>query len=206
MSSKIFSIIKKRRSVRNFSSTKVSMDVIQRIFEVVQWAPSAHNSQPWRFVVVTDFDTKQKLANSMAIKWKKDLQKDGRSIEFLDNFVADSVKQFTQPPVLVVACLTMNEMDSYPDKSRRKAEFVMGTQSVAAAIQNLLLAVHSEGLGACWFCAPLFCPETVRKALEIPENVYPQALITLGYVDEVPMVPPRKPLESIVYQNRWSQH
>jgi F420 biosynthesis protein FbiB-like protein len=205
VSSDVFSVIKQRRSVRKFLSRTIPHDVIQRIFDAVQWASSAHNSQPWRFVVINDMEVKQALTKTMATKWKQDLQKDGVDSAFLENFVADSAKRFNSPPVLAVACLTMKEMDKYPDKKRRETEFVMGTQSVAAAIQILLLAVHGEGLGACWFCAPLFCPETVRTVLGIPENVHPQALITIGYPDEAPKAPPRKPLDDILYQNRWGQ-
>jgi len=48
------------------------------------------------------------------------------------------------------------------------------------AVQNLLLAAHAEGLGACWMCAPLFDAEAVRQALDLPADWQPQALITLG--------------------------
>jgi F420 biosynthesis protein FbiB-like protein len=203
MSSTVFNTIKNRRSVRRFSSANVPKEVIQRVFDAAQWAPSAHNSQPWRFVVVSDLKAKQKLAKSMSAKWKEDLQKDGVAPAVSEKVAGSSVEKFTSAPVMVVACLSMKEMDSYRDETRRQAEFVMGVQSVAAAVQNLLLAAHAEGLGGCWYCAPLFCPEQVRKALEIPENVYPQALLTLGYPDESPRAPARKPLESIVYQDRW---
>ena len=57
----------------------------------------------------------------------------------------------------------------------------MAVQSVAMAVQNLLLAAHAEGLGACWMCAPLFCAEIVCRALDLPADWEPQALITLGY-------------------------
>jgi F420 biosynthesis protein FbiB-like protein len=203
MSSTVFSTIKNRRSVRRFSSANVPRDVVQRVFDAAQWAPSAHNSQPWRFVVVRDLEAKQKLAKSMSAKWKEDLQKDGVAPVVSEEATESSVEMFTAAPVLVFACLSMEDMDSYRDEARHQAEFVMGVQSVAAAVQNLLLAAHAEGLGGCWYCAPLFCPEQVRKALEIPEKVYPQALVTLGYPDEKPRPPARKPLESIVYQDRW---
>jgi len=62
----------------------------------------------------------------------------------------------------------------------------------------MLLTAHAEGLGTCWFCAPLFCPELIRETLGIPKDIRPQALITLGYPAERPKTPPRKPLESIV--------
>jgi nitroreductase len=61
----------------------------------------------------------------------------------------------------------------------------MGAQSVAIAVQNLFLAAHVEGLGACWMCAPLFCPDVVTTVLDLPPDWEPQALITMGYPAEV---------------------
>ena len=60
----------------------------------------------------------------------------------------------------------------------------MAVQSVALACQNLLLAAHAAGLGACWMCAPLFVPALVRQVLDLPEAWQPQALLTLGYPAE----------------------
>jgi nitroreductase len=93
----------------------------------------------------------------------------------------------------------MDTMDVYPDERRQQAEFVMGVQSVAAAVQNILLSAHAEGLGACWFCAPLFCQEIVQDSLELPPEVYPQALIALGKPAESPVTPPRYSLDEVVY-------
>ena len=47
--------------------------------------------------------------------------------------------------------------------------------------QNLLLAAHALGLGACWMCAPLFCPDVVVDALRLPADWQPQGLVTLGW-------------------------
>jgi nitroreductase len=58
-------------------------------------------------------------------------------------------------------------------------------------------------MGACWHCAPIFCKSNVRKALKIPDNVEPQALITLGFPDEAPNIPERKSLSEIVHLNEW---
>jgi coenzyme F420-0:L-glutamate ligase/coenzyme F420-1:gamma-L-glutamate ligase len=73
----------------------------------------------------------------------------------------------------------MADMDRYPDK-RQRAEHLMAVQSTAMAVQNLLLAATADGLGACWMCAPLFCPDVVRAALALPDDWEPQALVTLG--------------------------
>ena len=70
----------------------------------------------------------------------------------------------------------------------------MFVQSLGAAIQNLMLAAHARGLGSCWLSAPLFCPEAVRLALDLPSDFQPQALIAPGYPREGLRPPPRPPL------------
>lgn len=196
-------IFKERRSIRKYSSKKIPKETILKLLDVARWAPSAHNAQPWRFIVIDKPDIKLKLAKEMANAWKKDLIKDKVPIEVQESLIKASIEQFTNSPLLILACITMEDMDKYPDKKRQEFEHLMATQSLAAAIENLLLAACIEGLGACWFCAPLFCQEVVRNVLGVPENIEIQALITLGYPNESPNPPPRKPLEEIVYFNYW---
>jgi F420 biosynthesis protein FbiB-like protein len=75
----------------------------------------------------------------------------------------------------------MLEMDTYPDKRRQQFEHQMAVQSTAMAAQNLLLAAHAEGLGACWLCAPLFCQDVVRATLDLPKDWETQGAVILGY-------------------------
>ena len=203
LSLKFLDIIKDRRSIKEYSPKKVSNEVLFRILEASRWAPSAHNAQPWRFIVIQDSALKQKLAKAMASRWDRDMNKNGVSREQRESLIKTSVERFENAPTIIIACLTMEKMDEYPDDRRKKIEYVMAVQSVAAAIQNMLLAAYGEGLGSCWFCAPLFCQDVVRKILKIPHHVDPQALITLGYPAYRPNPPPRKPLEEIVHQDRW---
>ncbi len=199
----LLDMIKDRRSVKEYSSKEVSKEALFRILEAGRWAPSAHNAQPWRFIVIRDSALKQKLAVDMASRWDEDMSKNGVQKEHRESLIKASVKRFGNAPVVLVACLTMEDMDEYPDDRRKKIEYVMAVQSVAAAIENMLLAAHGEGLSSCWFCAPLFCPDVVRKTLRIPKHVDPQALIILGYPTDKPNPPPRKPLEEIVHQDFW---
>jgi F420 biosynthesis protein FbiB-like protein len=159
----------------------VPRETVERVLEAARWAPSAHNRQPWRFVVIQTSLVKRTLAEAMAARLRADRLADGDPPEAVEQDVARSQARLRNAPVLILLCLTMAEMDDYPDRRRKKAEFVMGVQSVALAAQNLLLAAHAEGLGACWLCAPLFCPEAVRAALELPRDWEPQGLITLGH-------------------------
>jgi coenzyme F420-0:L-glutamate ligase/coenzyme F420-1:gamma-L-glutamate ligase len=201
----ILGLFKNRRSVRDYSLRKVSNKVLFEILEAARWAPSAHNAQPWRFIVVRDPDVKQELAKAMASRWDKDMSKNGVPLENRQSLIRTSVKRFTNAPILIIVCLTMEGMDKYPDERRQKIEYIMAVQSVAAAIENMLLAAHAKELGSCWFCAPLFCQDVVRKVLRVPRYVEPQALVTLGYSTERLEPPPRKLLQKIVYQDRWRE-
>ena len=66
------------------------------------------------------------------------------------------------------------------------------------AVQNLMVAASSEGLGTCWICAPLFCPDVVCAVLKLPAAWEPQALVTLGRPAGVAKHKPRKPLDEVV--------
>ena len=79
----------------------------------------------------------------------------------------------------------------------------LAQQSLGAAMQNLLLTAHAVGLGACWFCAPGFCKETVRKVLKIPDAVEPEAFVILGYPAETPSVPTKKSLGEYCFVDMW---
>jgi F420 biosynthesis protein FbiB-like protein len=205
MASEFLKMLTSRRSIRTYLPKEVPQKIVFRILEAARWAPSAHNAQPWRFIVIRDHNLKRRLAEAMATEWAKDLARDCVSPDACKQLVKDSIERFTDAPLLIVAFLTMEDMDTYLDEKRQKIEHTMAVQSLAAAVQNVLLAAHSEVLGSCWFCAPLFCQDTVRKVVKAPENVEPQALITLGYPSEEVETPSRKPLRELAFKNRWGE-
>ncbi len=196
-------LVKGRRSIRKFSPQKVADAVVREVLEAAQWAPSAHNAQPWRFIVLTDDSLKRNLAKTMAAAWKLKMTKDDVTLQVRESKAAASVERFARAPVLIIACLTMKDMRGYTDEARQRCERDLAVQSLGAAVQNMLLVAHAKGLGACWFSAPIFCKEAVRKVLNVPHDVEPQALIALGYPAEKPDVPHRKPLKSWVYFDSW---
>jgi F420 biosynthesis protein FbiB-like protein len=177
----VLELIQARRSIRRYSEQAVPRESLKRLLEAARWAPSAHNRQPWRLAVLETLAAKQTVALAMAARLRADRLADGDPLELIEQDAARSQQRITQAPVVLVLCLTLAEMDAYPDERRCTAERLMAVQSVAMAAQNILLAAHAEGLGACWLCAPLFCPETVNAALRLPADWEPQAMITLGY-------------------------
>ncbi len=189
--------LRTRRSIRRFSTDPVPDPVIQNILATATYAPSAHNRQPWRFIVVTDLSVKTQLADDMARDFQRDLANDRVSAEKIQAQVKRSKERITSAPVAILLCLDMSEMDSYPDEKRQKAEYMMAVQSVAAAGLQLLLAAHAEGLGGVWACWPLFAQETIQKTLNLSETWEPQAMFFVGYPDVNPEARERKAVNQV---------
>jgi coenzyme F420-0:L-glutamate ligase / coenzyme F420-1:gamma-L-glutamate ligase len=189
-----------RRSIRRYVATPLEPARVERLLCAAAWAPSAHNRQPWRFVLIEEDRWKERLAAAMGEKLRRDRLADGDPAVDVERDVARSYARLTEAPLLILVCLSLSERDRYPDERRRRAEHLMAVQSTAMATQNLLLAAHAEGLGAAILCAPLFCPETVAAALGLPEDWDPQGLLTLGWPANGGKPAIRRPLADIVWR------
>lgn len=192
--------LRERRSIRRFLPRQIPSETLLQLIDAARWAPSAHNRQPWRFVIIKKGRNRGQLADTMGSRLRMDLTADGLSAEQIEADCARSRKRIVSAPALVLLCLTMTEMDVYPDDKRSQAEYLMAVQSVAMAGQNLMLAAHGAGLVSCWLCAPLFCPETVQSCLDLPANWQAQGLIALGYAAEERTKARRPTEESIIWR------
>jgi coenzyme F420-0:L-glutamate ligase / coenzyme F420-1:gamma-L-glutamate ligase len=190
--------LRSRRSVRRFRPEAVDPEILTRILETATHAPSAHNRQPWRFVILTQPDPKMRLGDAMAAEFWRDMAADGLPAPEIDALVTRSKERIRQAPVVVVLCMDAGEMDAYPDERRRQAERLMAVQSTALAGLQLQLAAHAEGLGTVWVCAPLFAPQAVRLALNLPEAWEAQSMFFLGYADGEPKPKAMQPLANVV--------
>ena len=193
----VLQAIRARRSIRRYRAEQVPVALVEAVLDAACWAPSAHNRQPWRFAVLRDPAPKERLAAAMGARLRADRLAGGDAADDVERDVQRSHARITAAPVVIVVCLSMVDMDAYPDARRAEAERTMAVQSTAAAVQNLLLAAHALGLGACWMCAPLFCPDMVRDALELPADWEPQALVTMGWPGEAP-ARERRPIQEVV--------
>lgn len=198
----VMDVIKRRRSIRRYRSEPISDDILQRLLLAATQAPSAHNRQPWRFVVLDERQTRENLAAATGRRLRQDREADGDDAQAIEADVARSHARITEAPIVIVACVDMRDMDQYPDDRRRQAEFFMAMQSTAMAVQNLLIAAEDEGLGACVMCAPLFCQDTVAGALSLPSGWQAQMLVTLGFPADRGKARPRKPLDEVVLWHR----
>lgn len=197
MTGDLHTFLRSRRSIRHFSQDPVPGQVIQRILETAICAPSAHNLQPWRLVVLTSSKAKLRLAEALASKFRKDMIIDGVPKARIQARIEQTFRRAKEVPVMVVLCRDRKKVKQQPDTIRQQAEVLMGTQSVALVGLQLLLAAHAEGLGGTWICWPLFAPDETRQALGLSIDWEPEGMIFLGYPAELPDIPIKTPLQEV---------
>ena len=196
----IHSFLQSRRSIRRFQSTPVSKDALVRILQTTLHAPSAHNRQPWRFVVIDNQKIKFHLSQDMAKEFRHDLTADGIDQQEMESRLARSISRINNAPIIIILCMDMSEMDVYSDKKglRARSERIMAIQSTAAAGLQLQLAALAEGLDTVWTCGPLFAQATVQRSLGLEKSWEPQAMFFLGYAAEKPKDKILKSLDEVV--------
>jgi F420 biosynthesis protein FbiB-like protein len=191
-------VIRGRSSVRAFAGDPVDLDMVRQAIEAAGWAPSPHGTQPWQFAVVTSEAKRKQLSGAMASTWRDQLQFDGNEPDIIERRLQLSQQRIERPPVVVVLCLDLARAHPYADGARQQAEYLMAVQSLGAAAQNFLLALHAAGLDAGWMCAPLFCPDIVRHVLDLPEDLVPHAMFPIGRAAAAPKRRPRRPVDELI--------
>ena len=167
--------ISQRRSIRKFKTEDVEESLIEKIIKSGVWAPSAGNLQSWELILVKNPQTREKLSEAA----------------YMRDFIAKA-------PVVMVPCVNLRVSGGV--YGSRGVE-LYSLQDVSCAIENMLLMVHTVGLGACWVGA--FEEKKVIDLLEIPDYIRPVALIPMGYPDEKPYPPPRRDLEDLLHFERY---
>jgi coenzyme F420-0:L-glutamate ligase/coenzyme F420-1:gamma-L-glutamate ligase len=193
----LHAFLRSRRSIRRFKSDLIPNELVQRILETAIYAPSAHNLQPWRFVVVTSTKDKLNLARNITNKFREDMIADGIPEADIRARVAQTIRRAEEAPVIIVLCREKMRVKPQPDPVRQQVEALMGIQSVAVAGLQLLLAAEVEGLGGTWICWPMFAPSETCHALGLASTWDPQGMIFLGYPAEIPEKPARISLPKV---------
>ncbi|HVB65102.1 MAG TPA: nitroreductase family protein [Nitrolancea sp.] len=194
-------LLRGRRSVRRMRADPIPREIVHQVLEAARWAPSPHGTQPWRFVVLQSSVLRERLTDAMAESWQHNLSMDGQNADIVAKRLEGSRRRMLESPVIILVSLFTDDLDRYPDPARQESEITMAIQSLGACIQNMLLAAYRLGIDAGWMCAPLFCPDIVRDALELPDSHIPHALIPLGYAAADPRRRERRPLSELV--TRW---
>ncbi|CAN5830831.1 nitroreductase family protein [soil metagenome] len=197
-SSGIFEVVRERSSVRSFRRDPIDRELVVRSIEAAGWAPSPHGTQPWRFVLVERHEDRGSLATAMAESWREQLRRDALDEDAIAYRVGRSIERLERAPIVAILCLFLGDAHHYPDAVRQRAEELMAIQSLGAAAQNFLLALHANGLDSGWMCAPLFNPDTIRRELNLDASLQPQAMFPIGRMENPPRRRPRKPVDELI--------
>jgi dehydro coenzyme F420 reductase / coenzyme F420-0:L-glutamate ligase / coenzyme F420-1:gamma-L-glutamate ligase len=183
-----------RRSIRRFADAPVSRSALREAVRAACTAPAPHHTRPWLFVTLERGPVRRRLLAAMAAAWTADLDGDGTAPEVIARRLAKSDALLGEAPVVAIPCVRMQGAHAYPDEERAGAEREMFLLSGGAAIQNLMLALHDQGLASCWVSSTLFCKEETREALGLDEEWVPLGSIAIG-VPTGDGPSPRPPLE-----------
>lgn len=199
----VIDAIKKRRSIRNFKPDEICETALHKLLNAMRLAPSGANIQPWKFIVVRNRVTKEKLA--AACRWWPG-RPEGQ------DFIAEA-------PVVIVACGSEMEAGTgyYLDgrlvisDGRTVAEVTRNTPpeyirsslpwDLAIALDHLTLAAVEEGLGTCWIGG--LDEALIKEILSIPGDMRAPVVMPIGYPVSWPEPRPRKPLEEIICYDRY---
>jgi len=155
-------------------------------------APNPHNSKPWHFIVIDDEGVKRGLALALVYSYRESGQEDEKILE-------SARLKTTNPPLTIIGCVDKGRL-----RADNRLEYMMATQGLAAAAENILLAATALGLCGYWRAAPLTCMPAVRKALAMPESVDPQWMLHIGFAGEPSKKSKAKePGGNLIHYNGW---
>jgi nitroreductase len=202
-------VIQERRSIREYTDQPVSEEDLKMILEAARQAPSGENAQPWRFIIVKDFTTRQRLgaiaaggsgrrftAEFVTKKMQErfaTLEDEAKKKAAFEKLTSGNVSAFlASAPVSIVVCGKKDVWDMPYDTS--------------ATMENILLMVTGLGLGACWVIAPCIDirdEERLKKLLDVPEGFKVVSILSVGHPTRPHRPRPRLALKDLVYTEKW---
>jgi nitroreductase len=177
----ILELIMSRQSDRKYSDKPVEKEKLDRIIEAGRMAPSACNAQPWKFIIVTEPQLINKIAEAASVK-----------LIGVNTFL-------TQAPVLIVVIREKPNLSSTFGSTAKNKDFTR--IDIGIATENICLQARAEGIGSCiigWFDG-----KKIRKILGVPSGKRPEVIISLGYSLSGQREKKRKSKEITVSYNKY---
>ena len=203
----LFEAIRGRQSIRRFKPAPVQDEDIRKILDAGRWAPSANNTQPWGFIVIRDKALLAKMAGAVRDMVDRMIPyaEGGKQAQRLAAYKGTYYTFFEHAPVLIAVCMDPYDTGTdqllarmgYPPEQIRRLRPLPGLQSVAAAVQNMLLAIHALGYGSCWMTGPLVAQEEFSELLDLEGGRVVATLLPVGIPDEGGGARSRKELDQM---------
>jgi nitroreductase len=174
--------IKERRTIRKFKPDPISKELLEELIKNAMWAPSAMNTQPWKFYVFTGASRQGLISIAEGCIDQLDSRMEKLFNEKMRNMVRGYFHDFGGAPAIVVLVSHLPSEAVYQKGS---------LFSASAAMQNFLLLAHEAGLGTCWMTGPLWVEEDIISYLNCPGWGL-VGLTPIGWPEQSPPIPPRK--------------
>lgn len=202
--------IRTQRSIRRVTRETVDDRLLLDIIELGTHSPNTRNAQDWEFMIIKDPVVKKQLAKQNYFLYKlikKSEEKKAQnnpSHQKINEALHWAAENFEYYPAMIIACYRGGRM-GWP-----LLVITSLFASIFPAVQNILLAARSVGLGANLATMPLWNNRKCRKILGLPPTITPAALITIGWPQGSYGPISRKPVGEVVsfntYGNRpWSK-
>jgi nitroreductase len=204
----LFDAIKGRTSIRRFKDQPIPDEDIRKILDAGRLAPSANNTQPWSFLVIKDRETLKRMAGAVRQQVDRMIPhaEDEKQAQRLSAYKGTYYTFFEKAPVVIAVFLEGYDAGTekllarmgYSAEDIKRLRPNPGLQSVAAAVEHMLLATHALGYGSCWMTGPLVAQEAFENILGYGKEKYIAALLPVGVPDENPQARPRKALAELM--------
>jgi nitroreductase len=203
-------------TTRRFKPDPVPREALTRALDAARFAPSGGNRQGWRVIVVQDRGLRTALRDLYLPGWREYMEQTGgaRVLADPDSFDANTMRHIRRAddyatgldrvPVHLVVGVRLEDLAVTDAKLPRQS--IVGGASVYPFVQNLLLALRAEGLGAALTTLLVPSEAEVKRLLEIPKGVALAAHIGVGYrLDPWPKQLARKPVEEFAFAERYGE-
>jgi nitroreductase len=204
----VYDAIRTTNACRYYTGKDVSDDLLVKVLDAARWAPSGSNKQPVTFLAVRDQAKRQGLHDIYQPLWDGIMEKYASGaigagfkpgfLEHVDYFA----KHLNEVPVMIVVCAAVNQLTAVDADLGRLS--VTGGSSIYPAVQNLMLAARTEGLGTTLTTILCLAEPAVKKLLDIPDDIATAAVITLGWpAKPFPKKLHRKALAEVAYLDTY---
>ncbi len=198
-----------RRSIRKFEEKQIPDQDLEYFIQAAVSAPSGCNSQCWRFLAIKDQNLITQIQTAVIQKTEALLavKHDELSEEYL-TAKRKAVGFFAKAPLIIAVFMTKVKffdptlMDAlkaqgYDEESIIRLYANYDLLSVGAAIENMLLAIHEKGYGACWMNEPAIAGAEINRILSVPPDERFISLIPVGYKAYTPRPKEMKDLAKV---------
>jgi nitroreductase len=214
----LYEVMQCAPSTRHFTDKPVPREVLERVLEHARFAPSGGNRQGWRVIVVTDPDTRRRLRELYEGPWRAYTERTGtralldgadtggvpagrlRMLRAADEFA----HTFDRVPVHLVICVQLDALAIVDSTLDRPS--IVGGASIYPFVQNVLLGLRAEGLGAAFTTLLTPSEDAVRELLGFPDGVALAGHISVGYrADPWPKRLSRNSIADFAFGDRWGE-